>query len=606
MSDTATPDASTEQPSGLGKAQTTPQRIPSSAFKARLAAFESGAAANSSSAKYDAAAALAAKGVTAADLGSLRSRFDKDDKPLVVKGSFGLGATASTGKDGSPGSHSGTERPVALGIGRAVSPMQAPSVIVPERQQSSPSLTSSLSSSRRPASLRSDSTLSTVSGTASAGSSLLPERVSSLMAHSGSAASDGVDTSGLRTPMSSISLSSMLVESGSVAGDSNTDRGSVAAPEDVSERHPETPSAAEEALTPGALENDDYLGSSATKPGDVLTEGDGVELSAAQLERKRQGSISQGAEDSTNDGNVTDGAVERAAKELEKYTLEEPREPAQAASTIEAVSLPLEQASSSSPGPLLSADSIESSAGRKSPQSLSRPASYVSGLRRSSTNASLRSEASQPEADLADANLDTFAAGDNDIPVTHTTALGTDMKGNSTPPAVSAGPVSPPATATDEEKAKFVLDSMVPTNSSGNESGEVTETTLAAGRDEPSDMPAEVGDESTEVDEDGMPLVKCSDCGKKLSLMSLSEHTCAKIASSPSTAKLSGREGVEMPDVPTSEHSASPAPSPAPAHRELPGSSVAHSHAQPDVPDDAVESVLDEYDDPAPRECELS
>lgn len=97
----------------------------SSSFKSRIAAFEQGIAPaqqqqhqNASSSRSSSpsltpgsnnnssSGGVGGSGkkdfVAHADLSNLRSRFDKDEKPLVVKGSFGLGAPPphQEGRDG--------------------------------------------------------------------------------------------------------------------------------------------------------------------------------------------------------------------------------------------------------------------------------------------------------------------------------------------------------------------------------------------------------------------------------------------------------------------------------------------------------------------------
>ena len=583
----------------------TPQRVPSSAFKARLAAFESGAASNSSSAKYDAASALAQKGVLAADMGNLRSRFDKEgDKPLVVKGSFGLGATAAA-----PGSAS-KDKGVSLGGGRAAAPTQSPTVVLPDKSPLD-RLTGS-TSGKRPTSSRSDSTHSTASGTAasniSTGSSLLPDRVASLSNNPNisSASSDDASMGGLRTPMSSVSLSSLQVESGSLAGDSSTDRGSVAAAEERSEPSATTPGL-EDVKTPEAspLGANPISGSLETvlqRNSNDRDDSVEVEDSAAQLAKKHaqeasNETVSEGAE-----VKPPQDAVEKAAAELAKYSLEEPSKPAQPVLTTQpSVDIVAQEDTSIESDTRDGLSPFDASDRPVSPaKARSRPGSYVSSLKRSSTANSIKSTASQPEADLADIGLDNI---DNET----SDKLGITQSG--APPAISAGPESPPADVTDKEKAQHVADSMAPPVkvSSGAEasdapiasaSGPVPEVVshpqasqddISHPRDDDPDVP-QAADESAEVDEDDMPLVKCSDCAAKVSLMQLGEHICSVSPSSKSNK----RRSLDMPeDVLVSESLASPTQSPSAKHRAQPSETSTMSRV--DVPSDTLDSLIDDY-----------
>lgn len=640
--------------------------VPTS-FKNKIAAFESGLAANAS--KVD-----QSKQIPHADLSNLRSRFDKEgEKPLQVKGSFGLGAAPPkhllnpSGNATSGGRGDGGQRAVSLGIGRAVSPIQSPTVVLPGPSPtgilgrsvsssagaggppSTSTSTSSASASSRPLAARSDSTNSnstsatsttSISGNTatSTASSLLPGPLAALRGSSsgggggigspnspyggiggGSRGSeDDSMSAGLRTPMSSISLSSMQVEAGSTIGDAASSSGDTTANEDegVTADSDKADKQARTILAPELV----------TTPTDVtgLTNArtEGLELSAAALEKRKEeleegGEAQQGGnrrggdnDDSQMEGAIRppQDAVERAAEELDKYTHEEPSQTA-------VMSPPLQSSSSMSqltvPGTedvddeTTSSNNNDNNTGNKLPsppssakKSPSRPLSMTSGprerLKRSSTANSIASAASHPESDLADTNLENFDAQ---------AATGSD----------------------DVDKAQNTAESMVPTNSSnpsdaptvpavitspGDDDDDdiVTEEDIAFAQDKQEFAPINEGEATEELDEEGMPLVKCSDCGSKVSLVKLGEHACSAITPSasriafPSTgdstkedqekASLNGleqyardRRETGPEDVPTDDLSPEPMPSPQMSHRSV-------TSSRPDVPDDASVSSL--------------
>lgn len=599
-----------------------------SAFKNKIAAFESGAAANAS--KRD-----QAKQIPHADLSNLRSRFDREgEKPLEVKGSFGLGAAPPNARTGGLNPSRDGTRAVSLGAGRAVSPMYSPSAPVsaagssPQTGagRSASSNTANAagnvggnsdgrlpSSSSRPHIPRSDSmgsnstsaTSTSISGATatSTASSLLPGPLAALRAGGNTAPSNspyGGDDSlsaGLRTPMSSISLSSLHVEAGSVAGDGASSAGDTTANEDeekILDREDLVTTPHEERL----LENIPTL-----KAGDTESAmpDESIELSAAALERRKdmqtdkldtvsktKKASSVLSQDSLDSQQPPQEAVERAAKELDKYTLEKPSTTAVFSPTAEdRATLPTSPSTASLTVPDASETSATPAPGERLPTppgSTSAPRSPARGsfasyspkdrLKRSSTANSL---ASHPESDLADTNLETFDEVD------------------------------------DAGKAKMIGDSVVPPLAHGQSSdvpidtsGPEPEADLASpgGQHSPLDKllqeeqdfaPIEADASTEEVDEDGMPLVKCSDCGDKVSLVKLADHVC-DFAATPAAGKLAfptsprssddnmkpsfrDRRETGPDDVPKGALSPETVPSPQMSHRSI-------SSSRPDVPDD--------------------
>lgn len=556
-------------------------------LKSRIAAFESGAASNAGKVSQN-------KAIPHADLSNLRSRFDREgDRPLVVKGSFGLGApperdTASTS--------SGGERAVSLGSGRAVAPTQSPTVILPSptpsftRTSSTTSSTAATrassvggasisTSSSRPVSLhRSDSTnsASTTTSTSavtagSTGSSLLPGPLAAFVkdnsagssAASNSSLGVGSDDTGLRTPMSSLSLSSMQVETGSNAGDYST---SVQSGEETANEDDEaglrTPGE-EKSLSPAPPATETF-----TEPPQNGSDTSLV-LSAAELEKQRADEAGAQAEVEAKTSDTSDPeirppeeAVARAQKELAEYTKETP---ADAEIVAPQLALPTETSgsvASAASGTTIS-PSLSPSASRKKlssrPNSMSSPKDR---LRRSSTSNSLHS---QPESDLGDAN-NLHGADDDEGARKIGQTIAPPASGDAAP---SDAPIQAPA---PEPVAEVV--------SAGNADQSLREDDVSGKTDR--DVPASVDDgDDADVDEEGMPKVKCSDCGKKVGLMQLGEHVCAAPAAvSPTSPPASGRS--QPLDVPT-DSVTDPGNSPRPAERDLPERLEA-----PDVPDDAM------------------
>ncbi|KAK9896516.1 hypothetical protein P389DRAFT_80529 [Cystobasidium minutum MCA 4210] len=579
-----------------------------SAFKSKIAAFESGAAANAS--KRD-----QSKHIPHADLSNLRSRFDnKGEKPLEVKGSFGLGAAPAAGGAGTGsrlgGSGKDGHRAVSLGIGRAVSPMQSPSVVLPG---SGPSLTSGVrsassttlnstgsgnsearlpptSSTSRPHIPRSDSmnsnstsaTSTSISGAtaASTNSSLLPGPLAALRAsgstpHANSPyGGDDSTSTGLRTPMSSISLSSLQVETGSTAGDIASSSGDTTANED-------------DGTTDTLPQGDDVPNTPQGETTDVIQKESPEDI--------QDDSASLPATTATDDQRPPQEAVERAAEELDKYALEESSKTAVISPTSEDTPLPpsisLSQLASPLPDADDAANSSEAATKLPSPpsssarKSLSRTSSSAFSpkdrLKRSSTANSI---ASHPESDLADTNLESFDQQD------------------------------------DSTRAKRLADIVAPSpGSGGRSSGEPpstpsrtrTNATPTSGKTSPLDkllaeeqdfLPVDAAEDQDEVDEEGMPLVKCSDCGAKVSLVKLGEHVCpastpaaSKIGfptspradalnASPTGSSFRDRRETGPEDVPKGALSPEIVDSPNMSHRSI-------TSSRPDVPDDEALSV---------------
>lgn len=597
-----------------------------SAFKSKIAAFESGAAANAS--KRD-----QAKHIPHADLSNLRSRFDREgEKPLEVKGSFGLGAAPAT--RGSLSASKDGQRAVSLGNGRAISPMQSPSVVVPGvstplstigRTASSTTVGSSAgstsgntegrlpTSSSRPLIPRSDSmgsnstsaTSTSISGATatSTASSLLPGPLAALRGSSNTAASNspyGGDDSlsaGLRTPMSSISLSSLHVEAGSVAGDVASSSGDTTANEEDSSNVLDRE---ERVVTPQKEPSSQVVGAEQVHEAAESRPDESTELSAAALETRKahesensdgssqvQPTSSLLAENLLDSQQPPPEAVERAAQELGKYALEKPSTTAIFSPTAEeATTLPQSGSSTSlaipdtdEPVPITTkGDRLPTpppTSARKSPiRASSSSYSLTDRLKRSST---ANSVASHPESDLADTNLETFDEVD------------------------------------DAAKAKSVGDSMVPPPIHGQASdvpievsGPEPDMDLSIAdaetdpldkilQDQPDPVPIDVDGATDEVDEEGMPLVKCSDCGNKVSLVKLAEHIC-DTAATPAASKIAfptsprssddvvepsfrGRRETGPEDVPKGALSPETVPSPQMSHRSI-------TSSRPDVPDD--------------------
>lgn len=604
-------------------------------MKSKIAAFESGAAANAS--KRD-----QAKHIPHADLSNLRSRFDREgEKPLEVKGSFGLGAAPAT-RGGLTPSRDG-HRAVSLGIGRAVSPMQSPSVILPGstpslsatgRSASSATGASSTGSntgnadvrvptaSSRPMIPRSDSvgsnstsaTSTSVSGATatSTASSLLPGPLAALRGNSNTVASSspyGGDDSlsaGLRTPMSSISLSSLHVEAGSTVGDVASSSGDTTANEEdasnvldreetVTTPHKE-PSSRDKPLTD--------VGEEHAK----LASMDNIDLSGASHEgRKRKqaeqsDSISQGENTSnTYSGDSVDGqqasqeAVDRAAQELDKYAMEKPSSTAIFSPTLdETAAIPESSSSSSLAIPdandalpaagngdkLLKSPSTPSTPARKSPvRASSSSYSHTDRLKRSSTANSIASHA---ESDLADTNLEAY---DN----VHDAAKAKNVGESMVPKPIHGAASDVPVDTTGPEPEVDI--------SSADEQTSPLDKLL---QEEQSLAPIDVNEATDEMDEEGMPLVKCSDCGNKVSLVKLAEHVCDSAATPepdkaafPASPQLSDeplqpifpdRRGSVPEDVPKGALSPETVASPQMSHRSL-------TSSKPDVPDDESVSV---------------
>lgn len=574
-----------------------------SAFKSKIAAFESGLAANAS--KRD-----QAKHIPHADLSNLRSRFDREgEKPLEVKGSFGLGAAppASSGTRAGNLGGSGRDghRAVSLGIGRAVSPMQSPSVIVPGavpgagiRSASSTTVNSTGSgnaesrtlptSSSRPHIPRSDSTNSnstsatstSISGATatSTASSLLPAPLAALRASSNSTAhsnspygGDDSTSTGLRTPMSSISLSSLHVEAGSVAGDVASSSGETTANEDE---------------TAGSVKLEDTASTPHDEKAQVALTSVSEELSDLHKDSLQPSAATADAQEPPQE------AVERAAEELDKYTLEEPSTTAVISPPPEETALPpsISLTHLASSAPQDDADAAESDRLPTSPPPIS--SAFKSPSRRTSSSAfspqdrlkrssTANSIASHPESDLADTNLESFDA-QND------TGKAKKLAGIKIPsPTRDTNFGEPPSTPS---RSKV---NAAPT--SGKTSP--LDALLAEKQDF---LPVDVADEENETDEDGMPLVKCSDCGARVSLVQLGEHVCAastpaasKIAFptssgansiSPSSLSFRDRRETGPEDVPKGALSPETVGSPNMSHRSI-------TSSRPDVPDDEASSV---------------
>ena len=623
-------------------------------LKSRIAAFESGAASNASKGG-------SSREIPHANLSKLRQRFDKEgDKPLVVKGSFGMGAPPLANSDGSGMSAGPKDRAVSLGGGRAVSPMQSPTVMPTPR---SISTAASVSHSTRPASLRSQSNSSAstaISSLATSTSSLLPGPLAAARAqgsgHSNSPYVTLDDTSGLRTPMSSISLSSMAVEAGSTGdGSSATVEGNdrTSQPDTPLENNAGIANAESEnpegkrADSSTLSEDTPLLAPSATNPA-ISTEG----LSAYDFESQQQ----EGGASTGTIGEVAlpVDAVQRAQEELERYEQEEPSASATAISPAPedespSINVPkVDVQDTSAKGRDLAAADVDKASSLPAVTSplkrtslTSPPPSLISPrLRRSSTGQSIAS--SHPESDLAETNLETF---DNE----NLSAPGPQQPAQQ----MEAGPEEPDAPS-EIGRARQIGESIAPLPAEGTDQepsdAPVASPTIvaetanimspskqASGDDSPNrgmamddrEDATEAG-ESPDLDEVGLPKVKCSDCGDKVSVLALGEHACAPSAAnsptkvalptsmsdqrSPPDANINTgkdnaievisdkagliqqtviRDGIPYPDdVPTSDFS--PSPSPQRGHQGLPPE-------QPDVPDDERESVRSGEN---PIECE--
>lgn len=574
-----------------------------SAFKSKIAAFESGLAANAS--KRD-----QAKHIPHADLSNLRSRFDREgEKPLEVKGSFGLGAAPPAARGGLAPSKDG-HRAVSLGIGRAVSPMQSPSVVVPGvspslsatgRSASSTTIGSSAgsnsgntegrlpTSSSRPLIPRSDSmgsnstsaTSTSMSGATatSTASSLLPGPLAALRGSSSTAASQspyGGDDSlsaGLRTPMSSISLSSLHVEAGSVAGDVASSSGDTTANEDDSVNVLDRE---ERVVTPQEEQSSKAIPA-------VQSEQEETDVDTGES----IGTLSGLGEDSLDSQRPPQEAVERAAEELDKYAMEKPSTTAIFSPTMEESSTVPQSSSSSSLAvpdvdeavPVINKEdrlpTPPPASARKSPvRASSSSYSLTDRLKRSSTANSI---ASQPESDLADTNLEAFDQGN--------AADKAKAIGDSVVPAPVQGQASDMPIEVSGPEPEMDL-------SGANAQLSPLDKLLQSQPD--SDL-ISANETVEEVDEEGMPLVKCSDCGEKVSLVKLAEHVCDTVAT-PAPGKMAfptspglsddivqpsfrDRRDTGPEDVPKGALSPETVPSPQISHRSL-------TSSRPDVPDD--------------------
>ena len=639
MSDDNNTSQSSSKPTGVG------------GLRSRIAAFESGSASNASKGGSE-------REIPHANLNNLRQRFDiKGDKPLVVRGSFGLGGPPLPGSDGVAGS--AKNRAVSLGGGRAVSPMQTSSVNLPIPR----SISTAVPLSVRPTSPRSLSTTSSASTATSSlatnTSSLLPGPLAATLARDPSYLNSGNlssgDTSGLRTPMSSISLSSMAVEAGSTLGDG----GSTEAAEDdlksqkgipLDQVSPVTEVAIDQ-LDKSVPQSDSTVPrtevDSITSPPALTTENVPYPSSAALHEKSEKENVTSTS--TGEDIHFSVDTVQQAKEELERYKKEEPSASAPAANPnapkdAPAPTLPtldVQDTSMDSPVPALSEDSARAQSPSnitspvKHPLSISRRSSLVSPrLRRSDTAQSLTS--SHPESDLADTNLETF---DDDEKLS--------VPPDTQRPAqeFEAGPKDPDA-SNEMERAKQVADSIAPAPLEGTPQADsdapiaspsiVAETvnklyisnqeeisSTSQNTNNPDDSPGygAQADQNLDLDEAGLPKVKCSDCGDKVSVLELGEHVCeTSSAASPTKLLLSplspnrtmsqeaanhsdnhdqedletlagsamlhrkgeaNREGISDPeDVPTSDFS------PSSSYR-----SHKSTTEKPDVPDDEMESV---------------
>ena len=629
MSSNGSPGATGVGTASASNSPAKQQQTQTSSLKSRIAAFESGAAANASRSSPQ-------KAIPHADLGNLRSRFDREgEKPLVVKGSFGLGAPppgsgsgSGTGIDnaGSSGSGSNT-RSVSLGSGRAASPMTSPTVVVggvaastlglgrsstttsTAATRASSIASASASSSSRPVSMRSDSTASSIGSSiatstntavsGSTASSLLPGPLAALTVpssagRSGSSTSSvaGDDVSGLRTPMSSISLSSMLVETGSNAGDG--------APSSV-------------------LSGDDTPNEDGTKPDKIRDSGASTPAgqsgaaSVADAVLLADASTAEAAADASEarsaPGEVqvepTRDAVKRAAKTLEEYREEEPSaSAAQSATTTvapvqaEAISEHLPESAGISPAHIATsgrggdntADPADSSLSPSHSPSKrrSRPTISPSSSAKGRLSRTL-STASHPESDLGDASNLVDASGSGQD------AAAAAVAGE----RVAESMAPPPAPSTGEEASDAPVQDI-------GDSGPVAPVVDASAEPQPRrepdvdmdmDVPMGADEETDDLDEDGMPKVKCSDCGHKVGVMQLGEHICAPTSATAAGAGAGAGAGAKLcpertdtpEDVPV-DHS--PFSSPVPQHGEVPGLSP-DRREKPDVPDDASVTSLD-------------
>lgn len=392
--------------------------------------------------------------------------------------------------------------------------------------------------------------------------------------------------------MSSVSLSSLQVETGSNAGDYSASAlsGEETANEDddgTGDAGLRTPGEERSGFPPSApvfTESD----AEAIKAGSNAS----LVLSAAELEKQRSESATLGdkAEQSgdlqqteeksaaadTSDPEIRppQEAVARAEKELAEYSKEAP---ADAETVAPQLTLPADDSSSDALAegsiaapPVTSPPSLSPSASRKKlssrPNSMSSPKDR---LRRSSTTTSLRS---QPESDLGDSNN---LIGEDDARTAR--SIGESMA----PPPAAAD-----AQPSDAPVAAPAPDPVAEVTSAGN-ADSATRMDDVSHRDSAEDKPADVpADDEDDVDEEGMPKVKCSDCGKKVGLMQLGEHVCGGPPIS-----LPAPNRAQPLDVPT-DTVLSPGNSPQPAHRDLPPqppfSQAEERQTAPDVPDDAM------------------
>lgn len=383
--------------------------------------------------------------------------------------------------------------------------------------------------------------------------------------------------------MSSISLSSLHVEAGSIAGDVASSSGDTTANEDET---PGIESQKDSAVTPlKKASEDNLLSDNATSE----TPDQSVERSAAALEQKKEHDDAQNekkapsilSEDSLDSQQPPQEAVDRAEEELNKYSLEEPATTAVISPSAEDTGLPpsisLTQlkgndketeapAAASIPDQMASPPPPSS---RKSPIRTSSSAfSPADRLKRSSTANSI---ASHPESDVADTNLDAFDEQDD-------SGKGR-MVADSMAPRPARRPSFEPPTTPSRSKAN--------TPTTGKTSP--IDDLLAQEQDF---LPIDAVDDVDGADEDGMPLVKCSDCGAKVSLVKLADHVCGPSSSSKvafpssssagdfgSTSPFRDRRETGPEDVPKGALSPETVDSPQMSHRSV-------TSSRPDVPDD--------------------
>jgi hypothetical protein len=354
----------------------------------------------------------------------------------------------------------------------------------------------------------------------------------------------------------------MQVETGSNAGDYSASALSGEETANEDDEGLRTPGE-EKSISPLPVNNDSQTQGGSAKPD---SDASMTVLSAAELEqqnahatgaKQEQGEDRKEADASDAGARPPQDAVARAEKELADYTKESP---AEAETVTPQLALPEGDEGSHSP----QAISPSVSPSRRKPSS--RPGSFTSPkdrLRRSSTSTSLKS---QPESDLGDTNLDNLVGEDDGktaqniaesiAPLPH----GTEEPTDATMQTPAPDPVAEVTSASNAER--------------GLREDDISSAPAEEGF-APVDVPT-AGDED-ELDEEGMPKVKCSDCGKKIGLMQLGEHVCAS-----SGQVLSPSSRGQPLDVPTDDL-ASPSNSPQPAHRDLPERLEA-----PDVPDDAM------------------